>query len=275
MTTAYRIKDIADRTGFTPATLRFYEEIGLLPTAARTEAGYRLYDDDTVERLAFIARAKQLGCSLDEIAGLVTAWDGGECGPVQDGLRRLVAAKLASAGERIAELVTLTADLQQAARSLERHRPAGRCDDSCGCVADAARTTGSAAGLTVPAVPARLPVSWVSAARSVSFTTKAQASAMTDPIVCTLDPERIDDRLDDWRALLSQVVGRDKADHGMRLTFTPGTSAADVARLAEAEQDCCRFFAFVLTIDDRGLALEVTAPDDAAPLIDVLFTVPV
>ena len=262
MTTAYRIKDIADRTGFTPATLRFYEEIGLLPTAARTEAGYRLYDDDTVERLAFIARAKQLGCSLDEIAGLVTAWDGGECGPVQDGLRRLVAAKLASARERIAELVTLTADLQQAARSLERHRPAGRCDDSCGCVTADEPTTGAAAGRAMASA---------SSSRSVSFTTKARAASTAVPIVCTLAHERVDDRLDDWRGLLARVVARDTVDHGVRLTFAPGTPAAEVARLADAEQDCCRFFGFALTIDERGIALEVTAPDDAAPLLDAVF----
>ncbi len=265
MTSEYKIKDVAERTGFTPATLRFYEEIGLLPTAARTEAGYRLYDDDTVERLAFIARAKQLGCSLDEIAGLVTAWEGGECGPVQDGLRSLVATKLASAEERIAELVMLTADLQQAARSLEHHRPGGRCDDSCGCIALEAPRTGSATRRTVPPV---------SAARSVSFTTKARAAATAVPIVCTLDDERVDGRLDDWRALLARVGSRDAVDHGARLTFEAGTAAADVARLAEAEQQCCRFFGFALTIDERGLALEITSPDDAAPLIDAFFAVP-
>ena len=75
-----RIKDVAQRTGFSAATLRYYEDIGLLPPAARTDAGYRLYGADTLDRLAFIARAKQLGCSLDEIATLNGAWDGGECG---------------------------------------------------------------------------------------------------------------------------------------------------------------------------------------------------
>ena len=264
MTSEYKIKDVADRTGFTPATLRFYEQIGLLPTAARTDAGYRLYDDDTVARLAFIARAKQLGCSLDEIAGLVTAWDGGECGPLQDGLRSLVAAKLATADQRIAELVTLTADLQHAARSLERHRPAGRCDDSCGCVATEAPT----------ASPIGRNVALASAPRAVSFTTKARAAAPVVPIVCTLDHEHVDDRLGEWHALISLVVARDTVDHGVRFTFAPGTRAADIARLADAEQQCCRFFGFALTIDERGLALEVTAPDDAAALIDAVFAVP-
>ena len=71
VSTSYKIKEVADRSGFTAATLRYYEEIGLLPEASRTPAGYRLYDDGTLDRLAFIARAKQLGCTLEEIA---TRW---------------------------------------------------------------------------------------------------------------------------------------------------------------------------------------------------------
>ena len=80
MTTAYRIKDVAARSGFSTATLRYYAKIGLLPQAVRTDTGYRLYDDRTLDRLSFITRAKQLGCTLDEIADLTTAWDGGRRG---------------------------------------------------------------------------------------------------------------------------------------------------------------------------------------------------
>lgn len=134
MTSGYKIKDVAERSGLTAATLRYYEEIGLLPESTRTPAGYRLYDDTTLERLSFITRAKQLGCSLDEIADLTIAWEGGRCGPVQDRLRSVVADKLVSAQQQIVELITLTAELQRAASSLEQHRPDGPCDEACGCV---------------------------------------------------------------------------------------------------------------------------------------------
>ena len=96
MSAGLRIADVARRSGFSPATLRYYEEIGVLPAPPRTDGGYRSYDERTLVRLAFISRAKQLGCSLDEIADLSLAWDGGECGPVQDRLRRLVAGLAAS-----------------------------------------------------------------------------------------------------------------------------------------------------------------------------------
>ncbi len=56
-----------------------------------------MYDPRTLDRVAFIARAKQLGCNLEEIAALTTAWDGGQCGPIQDQLRQLVAEKAAAA----------------------------------------------------------------------------------------------------------------------------------------------------------------------------------
>jgi MerR family copper efflux transcriptional regulator len=72
-TPGLRIAEVARRSGFSPATLRYYEDIGLLPATSRTRGGYRAYDERTLERLAFIARAKQLGCSLEEIADLTMA----------------------------------------------------------------------------------------------------------------------------------------------------------------------------------------------------------
>lgn len=64
MTSTYQIKDVADRTGFSAATLRYYEQIGLLAPVGRTGAGYRCYNDETLDHLAFIGRAKNLGCTL-------------------------------------------------------------------------------------------------------------------------------------------------------------------------------------------------------------------
>lgn len=134
VTTAYTIKNVAQRSGFTAATLRYYEKLGLLPESARTPGGYRTYYEHTLARMAFIGRAKQLGCSLEEITELALAWEGGSCGPVQDRLRNVVANKVSTAQQQIVELVTLTAELQQAAASLESHRPDGPCDAHCGCI---------------------------------------------------------------------------------------------------------------------------------------------
>jgi hypothetical protein len=57
----YRIAELAERSGFTATALRYYEQIGLLEPPARTSAGYRMYDDAALERLAFVDRAKRMG----------------------------------------------------------------------------------------------------------------------------------------------------------------------------------------------------------------------
>ncbi len=53
-----RIAEVAARSGFSTPTLRYYEDIGLMPAAERTDAGYRSYDDTALKRLRFISRAK-------------------------------------------------------------------------------------------------------------------------------------------------------------------------------------------------------------------------
>ena len=254
VTTGYKIKDIADRSGFTAATLRYYEGIGLLPESSRTPAGYRLYDDRTLERLAFIARAKQLRCSLDEIAELTLAWDGGQCGPVQDRLRTLVADKLASAQQQIVELMTLTTELQRAAGVLELHRPDGPCDDDCGCVTDT-------------------PIDAAAPPREVSLTRKPGVDDTT-PIACTLASQSMQGRLDEWQALLAHVLRRQPVDGGVRVTFGSATPLDELIRLTAAEQVCCQFFSFAITVDTRGIALEVRAPRDGLPVLHSLFGTP-
>lgn len=253
MTVAYKIKEVAARSGFSAATLRYYEEIGLLPASTRTPAGYRTYDDRTLDRLAFITRAKQLGCSLDEIADLALAWDGGTCGPVQDRLRIAVATKLATAQQQIVELLTLTTELQQAALSLEAHRPDGACDDSCGCI-------------SVPTATEEEPVP-----QSVSLGTKPARQTERVPIACTLGTDSLKGRIEDWQQLLSHAAGREPITQGIRAIFNTTVPLDDLMRLAAAEQDCCQFLSFSITVDNRGIGLEVTAPPDALTIVESLF----
>ena len=70
-----RIGDVARELGTTPRTIRYYEEIGLLPEApARPAGGHRLYDHAEVERIKEVMRLKDLlGVSLEELKTLLTA----------------------------------------------------------------------------------------------------------------------------------------------------------------------------------------------------------
>jgi DNA-binding transcriptional MerR regulator len=72
-----RIGDLARRAGTTPRTIRYYEELGLLPAAAERDAGrHRTYSEDDVERLEQLLRMKDLlGLTLEELRGVVEAED--------------------------------------------------------------------------------------------------------------------------------------------------------------------------------------------------------
>ena len=131
----YTIGEAAERSGFSASALRYYEGIGLVMPATRTAAGYRLYDDAALSRLTFIARAKELGCSLEEITDLVGIWDGERCGPVQVRFHDLVTAKLAATQRRIDELTALAEQLRHAARQLAAPPSDGPCSEACACLA--------------------------------------------------------------------------------------------------------------------------------------------
>lgn len=82
-----QIGDVARRTGVSIDALRYYEKRGLLQRARRSSGGFRLFTLETVERVAFIKQAQELGFSLEEITGLVTTGGADECRQVRDLLR--------------------------------------------------------------------------------------------------------------------------------------------------------------------------------------------
>lgn len=73
-----RIGELARELGLNPKTIRYYEEIGLLPEPARSETGYRLYSASDRECLHFIIKAKGVGLTLSEIGDIVALRREGE-----------------------------------------------------------------------------------------------------------------------------------------------------------------------------------------------------
>ena len=71
-----RIGEIAERSGVTPRTIRYYEELGLLPRSERELGKHRTFTDDDVERVLELKRLRDLlGLSLDELRAMVVAED--------------------------------------------------------------------------------------------------------------------------------------------------------------------------------------------------------
>ena len=101
----YTIEQVATRTGMTKRTLRYYEEVGLLPPTGRTEGNYRRYSEADIERLERIKKLRDLlGFSLNDIRNLLEADD--ERGQIKEAYRHETeaAAKIAQL-ERADELL--------------------------------------------------------------------------------------------------------------------------------------------------------------------------
>jgi DNA-binding transcriptional MerR regulator len=108
----WSITEVCARTGLSPRTVRYYEEIGLLPGVRRSEGGRRIYGADEIERLGFISRLKAMGLSLAEIGELNAVYGiGGSTQAMLTRLNDLLAIHLADVDRRIAELSDLRQEL--------------------------------------------------------------------------------------------------------------------------------------------------------------------
>ena len=71
MENKYSRKEISNKLNIGSETLRYYENIGIIPIPVRTESGYRIYSEEDLSRLKFIKRSKELGFRLSEIADIL------------------------------------------------------------------------------------------------------------------------------------------------------------------------------------------------------------
>jgi MerR family copper efflux transcriptional regulator len=236
--TTYRISDAARRTGLSTSTLRYYERIGLLPAPERSNSGYRAYEERALDRLTFIARAKDLGLRLEDIGGLADLWDSERCGPVQERLRELITARIAETEEQAAALTTLSAELSSFITGLESPAPDEPCGPECGCHATTSRS------LTM------LPT-------------------VGPDVACSLNGEDQETRLGEWQALAGEATRRTPIEGGIRLTFATADLPA-MADLVAREQGCCSFLSFAIGVTPAATTLDITGPADARPLIEAL-----
>lgn len=103
------IGQLAKAAGVTTPTIRYYEEIGLLPKAGRSAAGQRVYDESELERLTFIRRCRDFGFSIEQVrvlAGLSISADA-DCSQVRD----MAHAHLSEVRAKLADLKALEGSL--------------------------------------------------------------------------------------------------------------------------------------------------------------------
>ena len=113
-----KIGELAKRAEVNPKTIRFYEQIGLLPKAPRTDSGYRLYAPSIADRIQFIKKAQHLGLHLEEIGEILDLTDRGSCpcGHVE----ALLQKRLKEIDEKLKDLKVLK---QRASKALKNPCP--------------------------------------------------------------------------------------------------------------------------------------------------------
>jgi MerR family copper efflux transcriptional regulator len=105
----FTIGRLAKKAGVGIDTVRFYERRGLLPQPQRTPSCYRLYNEDTINRIRFVRKAKRLGFTLDEIEGLLKLQDqGGQKSEV----KAITTRKLEQIEAKIADLARMRTVLE-------------------------------------------------------------------------------------------------------------------------------------------------------------------
>lgn len=117
MNARHSIGLVSRQTGCTVPTIRYYEEIGLLPPASRTEAGQRHYDEGTIRRLRFIRRCRDFGFSIDQVRELVGLGDHPDrpCAEARD----IAARHLKQVRAKLDELTALESNLSAFVDSCE------------------------------------------------------------------------------------------------------------------------------------------------------------
>ncbi len=109
----WTIKEAAERSGVSAKMLRHYEQLGLLPPVARTQAGYRLYGEREVHLLRFIRRARDLGFSMAEITELLALWRNRRRASAQ--VKRIAQTHIADLDRRLAEMQAMRRTLAELA----------------------------------------------------------------------------------------------------------------------------------------------------------------
>lgn len=107
-----KIGEVADQSGLSVKTIRYYDDVGLLsPAVSRSRSGYRLFSQTVLSRLEFVKRAQSLGLSLSEIRDILEIRDRGQL-PC-DAVKQQLMAKVYHITRQIETLETLKAELQE------------------------------------------------------------------------------------------------------------------------------------------------------------------
>lgn len=257
-----KVSQLAELTGVPGSTLRYYEQQGLL-APRRSTSGYRLFDDQAVDQLRFIATAKSLGLSLEDVRALLAPWRREGCREVQRAMAPMLQQRSDEAREQIARLDEFVARLGEAIALLDEIDREGACDRSCVFLRQEPAATSSSDS------PARH-----------APATAATATGGTEPKAApgrTQQAPAWRDRQARWQRLMVHARSRRRTTSGqVRISFDPAVldveDGNELIDLVRAEQQRCPALAMTVIVGTE-VVVEASAPDDAATneIVESLF----
>ena len=140
------IGEAAKASGISGKMIRYYESIGLIPSVGRTEAGYRTFSDKDIHTLRFIARARSLGFSVEQMSNLLALWR--DSNRASSDVKAVAYAHIEELDSKIEKLISMRQTLQHLAEHCQ-----GDSRPSCpilGDLAGAPESAGAAPGLMRP-----------------------------------------------------------------------------------------------------------------------------
>lgn len=144
------IGQAAKFSGVSAKMIRYYEQIGLIPKAIRSDAGYRNYSSQDADSLRFIRRARDLGFSVEQISELLVLW--GDRDRASADVKAMALSHVAGLKAKIAELQAMAQNLEHLAEHCH-----GNDRPDCPILADLAERTAAAVAEQRSQAPHRPP----------------------------------------------------------------------------------------------------------------------
>ena len=125
MIEGYTIGELASQTGVKVVTIRYYEQIGVLPVPARSSGNYRVYTPQHLLRLQFIRRCRDLGFTLDQVRQMLRL--SSEGGPSCAEICAITANHLEDIEDKVRDLKRLTKELRRINSSCSGNKQMAEC----------------------------------------------------------------------------------------------------------------------------------------------------